>query len=116
MPAQRPRLTMAGPLLRGSGDLHIVGSQDVTTIPDPDGAVHRLLGLADGSRTRAEIYAALASDFPQLDERDVDHAVAELESIGLLEDAAPRGRILGSRGSRRDGHERTLLPGRARAL
>lgn len=116
MPAQRPRLTMAGPLLRGSGELHIVGSHDVTTIPDPDGAVHRLLALADGSRTRAEIFAALASDFPQLAEHDVDHALAELESIGVLEDAAPRGRILGSRGSRRDGHERALLPTRTRAL
>jgi hypothetical protein len=108
---------MAGPLLRGSGDLHIVGSHDVTTISDPDGAVHRLLALADGSRTRAEILAALTSEFPHLGEPDVDHALSELESVGLLEDAAPpRGRILGSRGSRRDGHERTLLSGRARVL
>jgi hypothetical protein len=108
---------MAGPLLRGSGDLHIIGSHDVTTIPDPDGAVHRLLGLADGSRTRAEIVAALVSEFPQLAEHDVDHALSELEATGLLEDAAPpRGRILGSRGSRRDAHERTPLSGRARVL
>jgi hypothetical protein len=108
---------MAGPLLRGSGELHIVGSHDVTTIPDPDGAVHRLLGLADGSRTRAEILEALVNEFPQLAEREVDHALSELESVGLLEDAAPpRGRILGSRGPRRDGHERTPLSVRTRVL
>jgi hypothetical protein len=107
---------MAGPLLRGSGDLHIVGSHDVTTISDPDGAVHRLLGLADGSHTRAEIIAILVSEFSALAEHDVDQALSELESTGLIEDAAPRGRILGSRGSRRDGHERTPLSVRTRVL
>jgi hypothetical protein len=109
MPALRPRLTMAGPLLRGSGELHIVGRHEVTTISDPDGAVHRLLALADGSRTLADIVAALAREFPQIDERDVDDAVDELEAMGLLQDAAPRGRILSSRLARRDPHERTLF-------
>jgi hypothetical protein len=102
---------MAGPLLRGNGELHIVGRHDVMTIHDPDGAVHRLLGLADGSRTRAEIFAAITRDFPHIGEHDVDDAVDELESMGLLQDAAPRGRILGSRPSRRAGHERSLFAG-----
>jgi hypothetical protein len=102
MPALRPRLTIAGPLLHGSGELHIVGRHDVTTIHDPDGAVHRLLALADGSRSRAEIFSAMAHDFPRLAEHDVDDAVDELESIGLLQDAAPRGRILGGTTPRRD--------------
>ncbi len=111
MPALRPRLTMAGPLLRGSGELHIVGRHEVVTIHDPSGAVHRLLTLADGSRTRGEIFAAMAPDFAHIGERDVDEAVDELESMGLLQDAAPRGRILSSRMSRRDPHERGLLTG-----
>ena len=97
MPALLPRLTMAGPLLRGSGELHIIGRHDVVTLHDPDGAVHRLLVLADGTRTRAEIFGAMASDFPRIGEPDVDEAVGELEAMGLLQDAAPRGRILGTR-------------------
>lgn len=116
MPALRPRLTMAGPLLRGGGELHIVGRHEVMTIHDPDGAVHRLLGLADGSRTRAEISAAMASDFPHIREHDVDDAVDELEAMGLLQDAAPRGRILSSRVSRRDARERSLFAGPASSL
>ena len=116
MPATRPRLTMAGPLLHGNGELHIVGRHEVMTIHDPDGAVHRLLGLADGSRTRAEIFGAMAPDFPQIGQHDVDEAVDELEAMGLLQDAAPRGRILSSRIARRDPHERWLLAGPARAL
>jgi hypothetical protein len=100
---------MAGPLLRGSGDLHIVGRHDVMTISDPEGAVHRLLALADGSRTLVEIVATLGREFPRIDERDVVEAVDELEAMGLLQDAAPRGRILSSRLARRDPHERTLF-------
>ena len=90
MSALRPRLTMTGPMLRGSGELHIVGLRDVVTIHDPDGAVHALLGLADGTRARAEISAALATDFPQFSAQDVDDAVGELEAMGLLRDAAPQ--------------------------
>ena len=97
MPALRPRLTMDGPLLRGSGELHIIGRRDVVTLHDPDGAVHRLLSLADGTRTRAEIFGTMASAFPRICQLDVDEAVGELEAMGLLQDAAPRGRILASR-------------------
>ena len=104
MPALRPRLTIDGPLLRGGGELHIVGRREVATIHDPDGAVHRLLSLADGTRTRTEILAAMSDDFPQVSQHDVDDAVDELESMGLLQDAAPRGRILSSRMARRAPH------------
>jgi len=102
---------MAGPLLHGSGELHIVGRHEVVTIHDPGGAVHRLLALADGSRTRGEIFVAMAPDFPHIGEHDVDDAVDELEAMGLLQDAAPRGRILSNRMSRRDPHDRGLLAG-----
>ena len=116
MPALRPRLTMDGPLLRGGGELHIVGRREVTTIHDPDGAVHRLLSLADGTRTLTEIFAAMTGDFPRIRQDDVDDAVDELESMGLLQDAAPRGRILSSRMARRAPHERSLLAGPAQTL
>ncbi|MBA3748279.1 MAG: hypothetical protein H0W96_12435 [Solirubrobacterales bacterium] len=91
MPAQRPRLTIMGPLLRGSGELHIVGSNEVLTVADPDGTVHSLLALADGSRTRSEIYAELTVNYPLLGEQDVEAALCELEDLGLLEDCIGRG-------------------------
>jgi hypothetical protein len=62
--ATRPRLRYAAPLLRGGGELHVVGSQDVLTIDDPDGAIHRLVELADGSRSTSELYVALAPEYP----------------------------------------------------
>jgi hypothetical protein len=102
---------MAGPLLLGSGELHIVGRHEVITIHDPDGAVHRLLTLADGSRTRAEILAVMTGHFPQVGPRELDDTVAELEAMGLLQDATPRGRILSSRISRRIPGEHSLLAG-----
>lgn len=82
----RPRLTMTGPMLHGSGQLHIVGHDDVVSIPDPDGVVHRLLVLADGSRSTADLHAALAADHPRVDERDVRGAIRALSASGVLED------------------------------
>jgi hypothetical protein len=93
--ARQPRLTATGPLLHGGGELHIVGPDDVTSIADPDGALHRLAVLADGSRSTSELCAALRIEYPQLDEEDVAHAVCELSSAGLLEDCAPRRRKRG---------------------
>ncbi len=95
MQTQGPRLKMTAPLLRACGELHIVGSRDVTSIPDPDGAVHRLFELADGSRSTTELYSELVTDFPRLGEQDVADAVLELESAGLFESSVPRMRILG---------------------
>jgi hypothetical protein len=95
--AQQPRLTATGPLLHGGGELHIVGRDDVTSIADPDGALHRLVSLADGSRSTSELCSALRTEYPQLDDQDVVHAVAELSSAGLLEDCAPPRRMLGER-------------------
>lgn len=84
-PPLQPRVAMTGPLLRGSGRLHIVDTQDVTSFSDPDGALHRLVVLADGSRSMHELCAALRSDYPRLDEDDVAAAVAQLASAGILE-------------------------------
>jgi hypothetical protein len=89
--AQWPRLTIDGPLLHGSGELHIVGRREVLTIRDPDGTVHRLLGLADGSRSRSQLVAELRIHAPLLDGQVVDAALLELEQAGLIEDCRARG-------------------------
>lgn len=94
MQMQRPRLKMAAPMLRAGGELHIVGSRDVTSIPDPDGAVHRLFELADGSRSTSDLYSELVTDFPRLGEQDVADAVGELQAAGLFESSIPSMRIL----------------------
>lgn len=94
-----PRMKLTSPLLRGGGELHIVGSDEVLTFEDPDGAMHRLVELADGSRSTGELFSALAPQFPSLRHRDVVDAVAQLEAAGLVETCAPRRRSLGPRGS-----------------
>ena len=91
--APRPRMRITAPLLRGDGQLHIVGAHDVVTLDDPDGAIHRLVTLADGSRSTSELFSALAPDFPRLDPQDVVEAVAELEAAGFAECCAPRHRL-----------------------
>ena len=82
--APRPRMKTAAPLLRAQGLLHIVGYRDVHTIADPDGAIHRLIQLADGSRSIEELSGALRSDYPRIAEPDVVEAVRELESAGVF--------------------------------
>jgi hypothetical protein len=99
--APRPRMMITAPLLRSDGELHIVGHQDVLTLDDPDGAIQRLVELADGSRSTNELFLTLAPDYPQLSHQDVLGAVAELEAAGLLEISAPRQRILGAADRRR---------------
>ena len=116
MPAQRPRLTTPGPLLQGSGELHIVGPREVLTVPDPAGAMQRLLLLADGTRAPAEIYAALVIAYPQLGEQDFDDTMRELEDAGVLEDTAPRGPRVNGSIPRRDVQGQSLFRGPARAL
>jgi hypothetical protein len=75
-------------MLRGGGQLHIVDVHDVVSIRDPDGLLHRLVTLADGSRNTCELFAALAVDYPQLEEQDVLDAVRELTDAGIVEDVA----------------------------
>ena len=88
----RPRMSITAPLLRGSGELHIVRRDDVVTIEDPDGAVHRLVELADGSRSPIELAAALTADHPHLTHDDVVDALARLEAAGLVVDGSTRPR------------------------
>ena len=78
------RLAMTGPLLRGNGELHVVGSAEIVTVADPEGVMQRLVSLADGSRSREQLVAELTSAFAQLDEAGAERAIDELEWIGLL--------------------------------
>jgi hypothetical protein len=80
----RPRVKTKCPLLRGGGELHIVLSYDITSLPDPDGAIHRLFELADGSRSTAELYSELRASYPRLVEHDIADAVFQLVSVGLF--------------------------------
>lgn len=116
MPAQRPRLTTPGPLLQGSGELHIVGTHEVVTIPDPLGAMQRLLRVADGSRTRDEIFALLTIAYPQLSRQDFEDTLCELEDAGVLEEGAPRTFPVSASTIRRDIHGGSLFRGPARTL
>lgn len=99
-PAARPRMKFTAPLLRGNGLLHIVGSRSVHTIADPEGAMQRLIELADGSHDIDELVGALRRDYPAIDATQVSDAVRELESAGVFENwgsgrhpAAGRGRV-----------------------
>jgi hypothetical protein len=89
-PPLQPRRAIAGPLLRGGGELHVVDFDHITSVADPDGTLHRLVGLADGSRSTRELFTALASHYPGLAEDDVAAAVGRLTSVGVLEDSLPR--------------------------
>jgi hypothetical protein len=80
----RPRVKTKCPLLRGGGELHIVGRHDITSIPDPDGAIHRLFELADGTRSTTELYSELRASYPRLAEHDIAEAVFQLVSVGLF--------------------------------
>lgn len=99
-PATRPRMKTTAPLLRGDGLLHIVGSCSVHTIADPHGAIQRLVELADGSRSVAELFGALHHDYPQVDEPQIAAAVRELESAGVFENWAPGAYAGAGRGRR----------------
>jgi hypothetical protein len=92
---QRPRLKMSAPMLRAGGELHIVGQQDVTSLPDPDGALHRLFELADGSRSTSELHDELITEYPRLGEDYIVDAICELESAGLYGNSSLRLRVAG---------------------
>ncbi len=99
--APRPRMKTSAPLLRGGGELHIVSRDSVVTLDDPDGAIHRLVELADGSRSTNELFSVLALEYPELHHEDVTDAVSQLEAAGLFEVRAPRHGIPG-------GHDRSF--------
>ena len=78
-------MKMATALLRGGGELHLVGASEITTIADPLGAVQRLVTLADGTRDLEQLTARVLADFPTLHAGDVAAALEHLQDAGLLE-------------------------------
>src|SRR4051794_2760446 len=99
--ATNPRMKTAAALLRGGGQLHIVGRHEVHTLADPDGALRRLVELADGSRSTGELFGALSADYPELGEQDVVDVVDELQTAGLLEDCFAYARVRAGADARR---------------
>lgn len=99
--ATHPRMKTAAALLGAGGELHIVGRDEVHTLADPDGALRRLVELADGSRSTGELFGALSADYPGLGEQDVVDAVCELQSAGLFEDGAAYDRVRAGAEARR---------------
>jgi molybdopterin/thiamine biosynthesis adenylyltransferase len=85
----QPQLKSITPILPGEDELHLGGCGEVTSIADPDGAVRRLLGLADGTRSEAQIAAALRAEHPHLGDADIAQALRDLDAAGFLEDGAP---------------------------
>jgi hypothetical protein len=90
-------MKITAPLLRGGGELHVIGSSEVLTLADPDGAIHRLVELADGTRSTSELFCLLLPQYPGLDQQDVLDAIGILESAGFVEDCLARRRLLGER-------------------
>src|SRR5262245_46655967 len=75
-----------------AGDGVLLVSLDPRTrveLADPTGQVLALLRLLrEGRRTAPELREALAADWPAVIQRDVDEALAALDGLGWLEDAA----------------------------
>jgi bacteriocin biosynthesis cyclodehydratase domain-containing protein len=91
MEEMQPRLRAGILLLRRTGDATYTTSPDITRsyrLDDPDGSWHALLSLADGTRSVAEIAAAMAVRGLPRSEADVREAVADGVAAGLLVDAS----------------------------
>jgi molybdopterin/thiamine biosynthesis adenylyltransferase len=85
----RPMLKNA--VWRRSGeDLHLVSEPETQIVlSDPDGRVEVLLGLLrEGTRDEAGLVAALAGLPEPPGAREVEEAVADLDELGVIEDAA----------------------------
>jgi molybdopterin-synthase adenylyltransferase len=57
-------------------------------LADPTGQVRAMLCLlAEGRRTPGELRVAMAEDWPEVDQREVDEAIEALAELGWIEDA-----------------------------
>jgi molybdopterin/thiamine biosynthesis adenylyltransferase len=89
---QRPRIkSVFPPIPMGDGRIRI-GAADYGIASeiedDPQGHTWQLLGLLDGTRTRAEIAARMRAADPAVAPSDVDAAIDALVDSGFVEDAA----------------------------
>jgi molybdopterin/thiamine biosynthesis adenylyltransferase len=68
------------------GVVYVDNSGVAVEIADPDGSVHRLLTLLDGTRTAAGIHRDLAADYPQITPAEVETAIEQFDQAGFLLD------------------------------
>lgn len=70
------------------GVVYVDNSGVALEIADPDGAVHRLLTLLDGTRTVPEVHHDLVVDYPRVTLADVEAAITTFDQAELLLDAS----------------------------
>jgi molybdopterin/thiamine biosynthesis adenylyltransferase len=88
-----PQVKHTSPVFGPPELVQIGGYGQITEIPDPDGAIRRLLQLLDGTRTIAQAASLLRQDYPHISPEEVEVAVAQFDEAGFLLDAAkgPKG-------------------------
>jgi molybdopterin/thiamine biosynthesis adenylyltransferase len=84
----RYKVKRTSPVYRVDDTLFVSGYGEATKITDPDGAVGRLLALADGTRTVAELHASLRQHVPSVTRAEVEAALEQLDAAGFMEDAS----------------------------
>ncbi|MEU5940140.1 ThiF family adenylyltransferase [Micromonospora sp. NPDC047548] len=88
---RRPRIKGIHKPVRLSPTLINIGGRQLgigAEIDDEDGTLWALLGLMDGTRSRAEIVAALRADRPGMDADEATDAMQTIIDAGYVEDAA----------------------------
>ncbi|MEU1753984.1 ThiF family adenylyltransferase [Micromonospora matsumotoense] len=87
----RPRIKGIHKPVRLNPTLINIGGRQLgigAEIDDEDGSLWALLGLMDGTRTRAEIVAALLAGHPELTADEATDALETIVDAGYVEDAA----------------------------
>lgn len=87
-PGVRPQVKGTSPLLTIGETVYVGGFGEVTSIPDGDGAIRRLLDLMDGTRTVSDIFRLLTVDHPNVSHEDVISAIEQFDQAGFLLDAS----------------------------
>ncbi len=84
-----PRLKQVNCVADGESLLLSLDPRTRIELADPTGMIRALLVLLhDGVRTRVELFGALAERWPEVEQSDVDEALASLDGLGWLENAA----------------------------
>lgn len=82
-----PAMKHMNPVFESGDTLYIGGFGEATEIPDPGGAIRRLVALADGTRTVEAIHRDLSADHPEVTLDDVRAAIEQFDDAGFLLDA-----------------------------
>ena len=90
----RPRLKSVNCVAEGGTLLLSLDPRKRVELADRTGQVRALLALlGEGARTPDELCSALAEQWPDLEQREVDTALEMLDGLGWLEDAAAPRRL-----------------------